>query len=203
MVGYARVSTADQDPQMQMDALADAGVLPDEMFYEYVSGAAVKRPQLDLAIKALQPGDVFIVWKLDRLARNVEELLKRVNQIEGAGARFIVLTQAIDTGTAVGRLLMHMLGAVAEFERELTRERTRRGMQAKAERGLHVGRPAEFTDARAAQLQKLLNQGKSITAAVAKMKLSRSGIYANFEIAKSARGKYTVTRKAVTKRKRK
>ncbi len=180
---------------MQIDALHEAGVLDDEMFHEFVSGAAVRRPQLDLAIKALQPGDVFIVWKLDRLARNVEELLKRVRQIEDAGARFIVLTQSIDTGTAVGRLLMHLLGAVAEFERELTRERTKRGMQARAERGVHVGRPTEFTDARAKELEKLLNQKHSIAAAVKKMKLSRSGLYKNLDITKTKRGKYVVARK--------
>lgn len=179
---------------MQIDALHDAGVLDDEMFHEFVSGAAVKRPQLDLAIKALQAGDVFIVWKLDRLARNVEELLKRVRQIEDAGARFIVLTQSIDTGTAVGRLLMHLLGAVAEFERELTRERTKRGMQAKAERGIHVGRPAMFTEERAKTLAGYLNKGLTVAKAAAKMKLSRSGIYLNYEIEKK-RGKYVVARK--------
>lgn len=182
VVGYARVSTADQDPQMQIDALHECGVQDDEMFWEYVSGAAKKRPQLDLAIKALQPGDVFVVWKLDRLARNVEQLLARIKEIEGAGARFICLTQAIDTQTPVGRLLLVLLGAVAEFERDLTAERTRRGMKSKADRGHHVGRPPKFTAERVAQIRKLLKQGYAISAVAKRMKLSEPGIRSRFKI---------------------
>lgn len=201
VVGYARVSTADQDPQMQIDALHDAGVMDDEMFWEYVSGAAKKRPQLDLAIKALQPGDIFIVWKLDRLARNVEQLLARIKEIETAGARFICLTQAIDTSTPVGRLLLVLLGAVAEFERDLTRERTKRGMQARAERGVHVGRPPKFTPDRLKQIRKLLGQGYSMAAVAKRMKLSEPGIRSRFKIErikpkkKGAPVKYIVTEK--------
>lgn len=201
VVGYARVSTADQDPQMQIDALRDAGVMDDEMFWEYVSGAAKKRPQLDLAIKALQPGDIFIVWKLDRLARNVEQLLARIKEIEAAGARFICLTQAIDTSTPVGRLLLVLLGAVAEFERDLTAERARRGMQSKAQRGVHVGRPPKFTPERVGQIRKLLGQGYSVAAVAKRMKLSEPGIRSRFKIdrikpkKKGAPIKYIVTEK--------
>lgn len=166
---------------MQIDALHECGVQDDEMFWEYVSGAAKKRPQLELAIKVLQPGDVFVVWKLDRLARNVEQLLQRIKEIEAAGARFICLTQAIDTQTAVGKLLLVLLGAVAEFERDLTRERTKRGMQARSERGVHVGRPVKFTPERIARLKKLLKK-YSVSAAAKRMNLSEAGIRQRFKI---------------------
>ena len=194
VVGYARVSTVDQDPQMQIDALHECGVLDDEMFWEHTSGAAKKRPQLDLAIKALQPGDVFVVWKLDRLARNVEQLLQRIKEIEAAGARFICLTQAIDTQTAVGRLLLVLLGAVAEFERDLAAERTRKGMASKASRGIHVGRPPKFTPERVRALRKLLRKGYSISACAQRMKLSEAGIRARFKIAREGR-KIVITEK--------
>lgn len=195
VIGYARVSTIDQDPQMQIDALAEAGVLPDEMFYEHRSAAAKSRPQLELAIKALQPGAVFIVWKLDRLGRSVPDLWARIKQIEGMGARFICLTQSLDTSTAIGKLMISVIGAMAEFERDLTIERTKRGMAAKAARGIHVGRPPKFTPERMRQLRKLLERGKSLAAAAREMQLSYAGVKSRFSVRRTKAGKYIVTEK--------
>lgn len=193
VVGYARVSTADQDPQMQIDALAEAGVLPDEMFYEYRSAAAKTRPQLDLAMKALQPGDVFIVWKLDRLGRSVLDLWQRIRAIEAMGARFICLTQSLDTSTAIGKLMISVIGAMAEFERDLTIERTKRGMASKAARGVHVGRPPKFTPERIRELRRLLGRGKSMAQAAREMKLSYAGVKSRFKVERTKRGKIIIT----------
>lgn len=194
VVGYARVSTVDQDPQMQIDALHEAGVHDDQLFSEQVSGAAKKRPQLDLAIKQLQAGDVFVIWKLDRLARSVEDLWRRIREIEAMGARFVCLTQSLDTSTAVGKLMISVIGAMAEFERDLTVERTRRGMEAKAQRGFHVGRPPLFTPERVAKLRKLLKSGKSIPQAARQMKLSETGVRSRFKVERK-RGKIIITEK--------
>jgi DNA invertase Pin-like site-specific DNA recombinase len=194
VIGYGRVSTVDQDPQLQIDAMHEAGVLDDNMFIERVSAMAKKRPLYDLAFKDIQPGDIFIVWKIDRLARSVRDLWAKIDAITGAGARFVSLTQGIDTQTAAGRLMISVIGAMAEFELDLTRERTAAGMAAQRARGKHVGRPALFTEERAKELARYLNRGMSIVKAAEKMKLSRSGIHLNYGIEKK-RGRYVVTRK--------
>ena len=136
LVGYARVSTADQSLELQTQALAKAGVLPDNLHVEKVSGASAKRPALDLAIKDLREGDTLVVWRLDRLARSMRQLYARLDQIYAKGAYFRSITEAFDFGTISGKLVLGVLGLVAEFERQLTIERTSAGIAAlKARKG--------------------------------------------------------------------
>lgn len=140
LIGYARVSTDDQKLDLQRDAFAKAGVLPDDIYTDEMSGARYKRPGLDLALKRLRDGDVFVVWRLDRLGRSVRELIDRVDQIKAVGAEFRSLTEVIDTNSAGGKLMFHVFAAVAEFERNLLIERTYAGMEAAKRRGRVGGR---------------------------------------------------------------
>ena len=136
LVGYARVSTEDQSLELQTQALLKAGVLPDNLHVEKISGASAKRPALDLAIKDLREGDTFIVWRLDRLARSVRQLYARLDQIYAKGAYFKSITESFDFGTVAGKLVLGVLALVAEFERQLTIERTSAGIAAlKARKG--------------------------------------------------------------------
>lgn len=126
-IGYARVSRGDhQDLDPQLCALTNAGC--DPIFREEASGGQADRPELARAIGALQPGDVFVVWKLDRLSRSLRDLLFTLEKIAAAGAGFRSLTEAVDTTTPAGRLMTQTLGAFAEFERAMIRERTMNGL---------------------------------------------------------------------------
>lgn len=143
-VGYARVSTHDQNLDLQLDALRRAAC--DLIFEEEgVSGAVVNRPALDKALATLKRGDVLIVWKLDRLGRSLAHLITIVSNLDARGIGFISLSEAIDTQCASGRLLFHVLGALAEFERSLISERTRAGILAARERGAAIGRPTKLS----------------------------------------------------------
>ena len=176
-IGYARVSTAEQSLEMQTDALARAGVLADDMHVEKVSAAASKRPRLEEAIASLRPGDTFVVWKLDRLARSLQDLLRRLEQISTAGAEFKSVTDAIDTTTATGRLVMHLLGSIAEFERDLIRERTKAGMRAASERGMRPGQPEKLDGKQKAEAQRMRDKGISARSIAKKFKVSVPTIY--------------------------
>ena len=157
-VGYARVSTEEQNLDLQMQALKAAGC--EDIYCEKVSGAAKRRPQLDLALKALQEGDVLVVWRLDRLARSMRQLLVRLDQIVEAGAKLKSLTEEIDISTAVGRLMLTFLGGFAEFERSLTVERTNAGIAAAKARGVRFGRKPKFTEAKRKRALKLWKSKK-------------------------------------------
>jgi DNA invertase Pin-like site-specific DNA recombinase len=144
LIGYARVSTADQSLALQTDALHKAGCfhIHEE---PATSGAKKIRPVLDMAIKDLRPGDTLVVWRLDRLSRSIKDLYERLAQIEAAGAGFKSLTEAFDFTTATGRLILGMLAIMAEFERQLTIERTKAGMAVLREKGHKMGAPAKLT----------------------------------------------------------
>ena len=133
LIGYARVSTADQDPALQLDALAKAGC--ERVFEERASGARSDRPVLADAMAFAREGDTLVVWQLDRFGRSLKDLISRVAELEQGGAGFLSLTESIDTTTAGGRLVLHMFGALAEFEREPIRERTVAGLKAARARG--------------------------------------------------------------------
>lgn len=137
--GYARVSTLEQDTALQLDALRRAGVR--RVFSETASGARADRPQLQRLVSALRPGDEVLVYKIDRLARSLFDLLGILRQIESAGARFRSITEPFDTSTPVGRMVVQLLGVIAEFERALILERTGAGMRAARARGVRLGRP--------------------------------------------------------------
>ncbi len=134
LVGYARVSTEDQSLDLQTDALAAAGVKPDNIHVEKVSGASAKRPALDYAIKDLREGDTFVVWRLDRLARSMRQLYARLDAIYAKGAYFRSLQENFDFGTVSGKLVLGVLGLVAEFERQIIGQRTSAGIAALRQR---------------------------------------------------------------------
>jgi len=133
LVGYARVSTQDQKPELQLDALKAAGC--EKVFVEKASGAQRERPELTAALDYVRDGDTLVVWKLDRLARSMKQLIETVEGLEEKGIGFRSLTEAIDTTTAGGKLVFHVFGALAEFERSIIRERTRAGLDAAKARG--------------------------------------------------------------------
>ena len=144
LIGYARVSTQDQKPALQLDALKLAGC--DRVFEEKASGAQRDRPQLKAALEYMRSGDTLVVWKLDRLARSMKQLIETVEELEGQGIGFRSLTEAIDTTTPGGKLVFHIFGALAEFERSIIRERTRAGLDAARARGRRGGRPPKLRE---------------------------------------------------------
>ena len=136
LIGYARVSTEDQNLDLQTSALLKAGVHPDNLHVEKVSGASIKRPALDFAIKDLREGDILVVWRLDRLARSMRQLYSRLDQIYAKKANFRSLQESFDFGTVSGKLVLGVLGLVAEFERQIIAQRTAAGIAAlKARKG--------------------------------------------------------------------
>lgn len=159
-MGYARVSTAHQDAGAQKQALRDAGAI--RVFTETASGATATRPQLAAAMDYLRPGDVLAVWKLDRLGRSLRDLIVQVEAIQRAGAELRSLTEQIDTTTPAGRLFFHVMAALANFERELIRERTMVGLAYAASQGRRPGRPTVMTPERIATARTLRQQGRSL-----------------------------------------
>lgn len=138
-IGYARVSTIDQSLDLQTNALSDEGC--ERTFTERASGARTDRPELKAALEFLRPGDTLVVWKLDRLARSLKQLVDTVAELRERRIELCSLTENIDTGTPGGNLILHIFAALAEFERELIRERTRAGLEAARARGRFGGRP--------------------------------------------------------------
>ena len=136
LIGYARVSTEDQNLDLQTDALLKAGVRPDNLHIEKVSGASQRRLALDFAIKDLRKGDTLLVWRLDRFARSMRQLYARLDQVYAQGANFRSLQESFDFGTVSGKLVLGVLGLVAEFERQIIAQRTAAGIAAlKARKG--------------------------------------------------------------------
>jgi len=145
LIGYARVSRSEQDTALQLSALRKAGVR--RILEEKASAVTTKREQLERLLEVLREGDTVVVYKLDRLARSVRDLLIIVDRIEAAGATFRSLTEAFDTTTSAGKMAFHMLGAVAEFERAIIIERSKAGIAAARAAGTRLGRPPSI-DAR-------------------------------------------------------
>ncbi len=172
LVGYARVSTEDQRLDLQIDALRGAGA--DDIYVEKVSGASKRRPELDLAVKALREGDTLVVWRLDRLARSMLDLYQRMGQIYDRGATFRSLQEGFDFSTTSGRFMLAVLGAVAEMERQLISDRTSAGIQAWKARGGSPGRKVQFTEAKQARARAMLRDGMAVKDVAAKMGVSPS-----------------------------
>ena len=158
MIGYARVSREEQNPQYQLDALQASGCV--QIFEDRVSGAGFERAGLDQALAALEPGSVLVVWKLDRLGRSMLETVKIVLDLDRRGVGFRSLTESFDTKTALGRGVLALLAAVAEDERDRLLERTRAGMRAARRAGKHVGRPSTLTPNKLDLAHRLLAEGK-------------------------------------------
>lgn len=162
-IGYARVSTDDQKFEMQMDALKRAGCKEMHIFREKVSGAKSDRPQLRQCLQTLRKGDSLVVYKLDRLGRNLKELLRIVEWLEENGIGFQSVTENIDTTTPSGKFFFHIFGAVAQFERDIISERTRAGLAAARKRGRRGGRKPKLSESKAKQSMELLNHNPSLT----------------------------------------
>lgn len=140
-IGYARVSTRDQNLDLQLDALQKAGCEDTYIYKEQITGATKERPQLQKLLGQLRKNDVVVIWKLDRLGRSLADLVHLVNEIQGKGAGLLSLHDNIDTTTPQGKLTFHIFAAIAEFEREIIRERTKAGLESARARGRKGGRP--------------------------------------------------------------
>ena len=174
--GYARKSTQSQQTQMQLDALQAYGC--STVFEEQESGAKRERPQLDAMLKKLRKGDQVVVWKMDRLARSLKDLLEIVSKIEEAGAEFVSLTEKLDTSSAGGRLIFNVFGSINQFERELLIERTRSGLESARRRGRVGGRPKKLTDADVKQMAHLMDQpDRDVRGICERFGISRSSLY--------------------------
>ncbi len=180
-VGYGRVSTKEQDTALQTRALGEAGC--ERIFTETASGAQRERPELASALQFLRPGDTLVVWKLDRLARSMRQLIETVEQLSESNVGFISLTEAIDTNTPGGRLVFHIFGALAEFERELIRERTKAGLKAARERGVAVGRPKALVGDQLKLARSLKAAGAHSGAEIAQiLGISRATLYRSLQV---------------------
>ncbi|WP_374091084.1 recombinase family protein [Methylomicrobium lacus] len=176
LVGYARVSTQDQNPDLQLDALKVAGC--EKMFVEKASGAQRDRPELLAALDYLRAGDCLVVWKLDRLARSLKQLIETVELLESRSIGLRSLTEAIDTTTAGGKLVFHVFGALAEFERSIIRERTKAGLEAARARGKKGGRPPALVAKDLAAAKAMLSDPEITMEEVAKrLRVAPSTLY--------------------------
>ena len=157
LIGYARVSTRDQNLDMQSEALTKAGC--ERIFRDQISGSRAERPGLSQALEMLRAGDTLIVWKLDRLGRSVKQLVDLVGDLSTRGVHFKSLTDSIDTSTPSGRFFFHVMASLAEMERELTIERTRMGLEAARRLGRKGGRKRQMTNSKIESAKKLLADG--------------------------------------------
>jgi DNA invertase Pin-like site-specific DNA recombinase len=156
-IGYARVSTGEQILDLQVDALTQAGC--GKVYHETASGAKADRPVLADVLGYLRPGDTLVVWRLDRLGRSLQHLIETVAQLAAREIGFKSLTEQIDTTTSGGKLVFHVFGALAEFERDLIRERTHAGLAAARARGRVGGRPKKLAEAKQVALARALYEG--------------------------------------------
>ena len=183
-IGYARVSSQDQNPDLQLDALRAAGC--KRIFVEKASGAQRERPELGAVLDYMRSGDTLVVWKLDRLARSMKQLIETVEGMEARGIGLRSLTEAIDTTTAGGKLIFHIFGALAEFERAIIRERTRAGLEAAKARGRQGGRPPKLTPQDLAAAKAMLADTSFTVADVARrLGVSPATLYRHLPAARS------------------
>lgn len=176
LVGYARVSTQDQNADLQEDALSKAGC--EKVFTDKASGAQADRPQLEAALSYLREGDVLVVWRLDRLGRSLKHLITVVSDLEDRGVGFRSLSESIDTTTSAGKLIFHVFAALAEFERDLIRERTKSGLEAARARGRKGGRKPSLSPKKIEVARRMYKDGDSTVAEIAKvLGVSRATIY--------------------------
>ena len=168
LIGYARVSTAEQSVQMQIDALLDYGIEQENIFSENISGAKKDRPELAKALRAVRKGDTLVVWKLDRIARSMVHLLQILEELENKGVAFRSLTDNIETETPGGKLILHIMGSIAQFERDLGVERSRAGVKAAIARGVKFGAKHKIKPEKMAKIWKEVNEQGMTKAAAAK-----------------------------------
>jgi DNA invertase Pin-like site-specific DNA recombinase len=166
-IGYARVSTQEQDTQAQIRALTESGC--ERIFQETASGGRWDRPELHRLLDQLRNGDTLVVWKLERLSRSLKDLLMVLEKIEASGAHFQSLTEAIDTGTPAGRMMMQIVGSFAEFERAMLRERTKNGLDAARKEGRVGGRRPKLTTQQQKEIVSMVTSGQKTGADAARL----------------------------------
>jgi len=183
LVGYARVSTDDQNLNLQRDALDQAGC--EQIFEDQLSGAKAERPGLHQALQYARAGDTLVVWRLDRLSRSLRDLIEMVTLLESKGVGLKSLQEAIDTSSSSGKLIFHIFGALAEFERNLIRERTQAGLQAARARGRKGGRPKALNKDKRALAVKLYDEKKHTVDQICEMMgISKPTLYKYIEAAR-------------------
>src|SRR2546428_2218540 len=173
-IGYCRVSTDDQNPDLQLSALKRAGC--KRIFTDKATGEHVKRPELAKCLKALKAGDILVVWKLDRLGRSLHDLIGLLDNLKTRGVAFRSVTESIDTATPTGRAMWQMVGILAELERSLIQERTKAGRAAQA-RGVKIGRKPLLSAQQIAHAHKLLEQGEHHNTVARSLSVSRRTLY--------------------------
>src|SRR5664280_2463223 len=179
-IGYARVSTDDQNASLQVDALKNAGCI--KVFTDHASGSKASRPELDRMLEQLRVGDVVVVWRLDRLGRSLKNLIALVEDLADRGVGFRSLSESIDTTTANGKLFFSIMGALAEFERDLIKERTMAGLAAARARGRVGGRPSVMNAKKVATAKKLYDCREHTVEVIAQtLGVSRKTIYRHLE----------------------
>ena len=166
LIGYARVSTGDQKLDLQMDALKQSGC--ERVFTDQISGAKSDRPGLAEATSFARPKDTIVVWRLDRFGRSLKDLVGRIEELSAKGVGFRSLTESIDTTSSTGRLILHVFGALAEFERDLIRERTNAGLQAARARGRKGGRRPSMDAAKVRLASRLMKDPETTVGEVCK-----------------------------------
>ncbi len=176
-IGYVRVSKQEQHEALQIDALKEAGC--EKWFLDKITGSKAERKGLDEALAYVRPGDTFVVWKLDRAGRSLTHLIELLKDLKERGIEFVSLTEQIDTTTPGGKLIFHMMGALAEFERDLIRERTNAGLAAARARGRRGGRPRKLkTNGKVALARQMFaNKSHSIPDMCATLGISRATFY--------------------------
>jgi len=178
LVGYARISTAGQDAALQLDALDAAGC--GRVYSDTASGALEDRPELSRALDHLRRGDTLVVWRLDRLGRSLRHLVDTVSGLADREVGFRSLQESVDTTTTGGRLVFHVFAALAEFERDLIRERTQAGLEAARARGRRGGRPSVMTPDKVAVARRMYESREHTVAAIAGvLGVSRASVYRN------------------------
>lgn len=175
MIGYARVSTQDQNLDLQTEALTRAGC--EKIYEDKISGIRAERPGLIRALEMLREGDTLVVWKLDRLGRSVKQLVDMVGELHQQGIQFKSLTDAIDTGTPAGRFFFHVMASLAEMERELIIERTRAGLDAARQLGRKGGRKRLMTQSKVDSAKKLLLNGVPVREVAKNLGVSLPTLY--------------------------
>jgi len=178
-IGYARVSTDDQNPDLQLDALKRAEC--KTIYIDKASGANRQRPELNKCLAALKADDVLVVWKLDRLGRSLHDLIAFLDDLKERKIQFQSLTESIDTETPTGRAMWQMIGILAELERSLIQERTQAGRAAAQARGVKMGRKPKLTPQQIKHARKLIDEGESPAHVAKLLNVARSTLYLNLQ----------------------
>lgn len=176
LIGYLRVSTSDQNLDLQLDALKQVGC--DKIYRDVASGAKDDRVGLAEVLKYIRSGDTLVVWRLDRLGRSLRHLIDTINQINDQGSYFRSIQESIDTSTSGGKLIFHIFGALAEFERDIIRDRTNAGIAAARKRGRYGGRPKVMDEKKIALAKSLFKDKSNSIASICEiLDISKTTLY--------------------------